>query len=81
MVSGTPESAAEGGVVALVRASGDASENVSTVDVADLSGGRIATVFALDEQLTGGAGHYGAVGATDGPLPPDFADDTAAAEE
>ncbi len=73
VVSGVEASAADGGVVALVRGSGDAAEQVSTVDVANQAAGRIATVFALVEQESDGSGHYGVVGATDGPLPPDFA--------
>jgi hypothetical protein len=46
------------------------SKNVSTADSAELPSGRIITVFALAEELTGKTGHYGLTGtAADGPLP------------
>lgn len=45
------------------------SKNVSTADSADLPAGRIITVFALAEELTGKTGHYGLTATADGPLP------------
>ncbi|MEQ4210068.1 copper transporter [Actinopolymorpha sp. B17G11] len=64
-------SAAEGeqGVLASLREDSRASADVSSVDVADLPSGQVAIVWALVEQRRGGAGHYGAVGTTDGALP------------
>jgi hypothetical protein len=69
VLAGSPSSAGETGVVAALRADGNAAELVSTVDVATLPSGRVAVVYALEEQVAGGSGHYGAVGTTDGPLP------------
>ncbi|HEU4489834.1 MAG TPA: copper transporter [Jiangellales bacterium] len=69
VLAGPPSSAGETGVVAALRADGNAAELVSTVDVATLPSGRVAVVYALEEQVAGGSGHYGAVGTTDGPLP------------
>lgn len=47
-----------GDVLSAVRAS-DVAEAVSTVDGADTPMGRITSVLALREQLSGGVGHYG----------------------
>ncbi|NEE04688.1 copper transporter [Phytoactinopolyspora halotolerans] len=69
LVVAGPSSTAEGGVLTAVRGS-EATESVSTVDVADLPTGRVAVVFALTEQQRGDAGHYGLVGEIDGALPP-----------
>jgi hypothetical protein len=69
VLAGPPSSAGETGVVAALRADGNAAELVSTVDVATLPSGRVAVVYALEEQVDGGSGQYGAVGTTDGPLP------------
>ncbi|HSK55364.1 MAG TPA: copper transporter [Jiangellales bacterium] len=69
VVAGPPSSAGETGVIAAVRADGNAAGLVSTVDVATLPSGRVAVVYALEEQADGGSGHYGAIGTTDGPLP------------
>lgn len=73
VVAGTEASAEGDGLVALIRGDDGAAQNISTVDVANLVSGRIATVFALVGQAAGSTGHYGAVGQTDGPLPADFA--------
>jgi hypothetical protein len=61
--------AGERGALASLRNDSRASDSVSTVDVADLPSGQVAIVWALAEQSEGGAGHYGAVGTTDGALP------------
>ncbi|MGW0227247.1 copper transporter [Actinopolymorpha singaporensis] len=66
---GDPSAAGDGGVLASLRADKQARDAVSSVDVADLASGQVATVWALAEQATGGVGQYGAVGATDGALP------------
>ncbi|HSK26601.1 MAG TPA: copper transporter [Jiangellales bacterium] len=69
VAAGPPSAAGETGVLAAIRGDGDAAELVSTVDTASLPSGRIAVVYALEEQAQGGSGHYGAIGTTDGPLP------------
>lgn len=69
VVAGPPSSAGETGLIAAVRADSSSAELVSTVDVATLPSGRVAVVYALEEQADGGSGHYGAIGTTDGPLP------------
>lgn len=53
LVAGEP-----GDVLSAVRAS-DLADVVSTVDAADTPMGRITSVLALREQLSGGIGHYG----------------------
>jgi Copper transport outer membrane protein, MctB len=72
VVAGEPASAEGDGVIALVREDDGIAQAVSTVDTANLSSGRTATVFALADQAAGKAGHYGSVGKTDGPLPASF---------
>jgi len=69
-VAAGPASTAEAGLLASIRDGGDVAEAVSTVDSVDLPSGRAAVVFALSEQESGGTGHYGVVGETDGALPP-----------
>jgi len=70
VVSGPPESAASGGVVAAVRSEGDVRKVVSTVD--DVGGpmGRVAVVYALRQQMAGQAGQYGAGPGASAVLPP-----------
>ncbi len=68
-VTGTPD---ELSVVNQLRADADAVKAVSTVDDAGLPMGEASIVFALDEQLAGGAGEYGlasGVTAAFAPLP------------
>ncbi len=69
VVSGPPSAAADGGVVAAIRADSGLSADVSTVDAIDLPAGIVVSVYALAQQLAGGSGQYGYVGTTDGPLP------------
>ncbi|MCI0688255.1 MAG: copper transporter [Sporichthyaceae bacterium] len=69
VVAGSEEAAAEGGLVAAVRANSDVANVVSTIDVANTPIGRIGVVYALEEQTRGGSGQYGISGTTDGPLP------------
>ena len=58
------------GVVADVRAEGDARSEVSTVDQADTIAGRIAVVLGLAREIDGITGHYGAdEDASDGVIP------------
>lgn len=68
-VVGPPESAAGGGLVAAIRADPGTAKLVSTVDDADTAVGRIATVFALREQMTGSAGQYGVAAGASAVLP------------
>jgi Copper transport outer membrane protein, MctB len=66
---GPVESAARGGLVSALRGDEQASRQVSSVDTVTTAAGRVATVYALEEQLAGRSGHYGVAGTTDGPLP------------
>lgn len=59
VVVGPGSSAARGGVVAAVRAAGELTEDVSTVDTGGTPMGDVTTVLALREQLDGLAGAYG----------------------
>ncbi|HSI92386.1 MAG TPA: copper transporter [Jiangellaceae bacterium] len=59
----------DGELIPAIRSDGDLTEQVSTVDSADLLVGRIAVVFAVLEQESGGAGQYGYSG-PDGAMPP-----------
>jgi hypothetical protein len=70
VVSGPPESAATGGVVAGVRGSGSVRANVSTVDDVVTPRGRVAVVYALRQQLAGDAGQYGSAAGASAVLPP-----------
>lgn len=58
VVAGPLAAAGEDGLLTALRG-GDLSDLVSTVDAADTPMGRVTTVLALREQLTGTAGHYG----------------------
>jgi hypothetical protein len=53
------------GVVGLAGA----TKTVSTVDTVDSVFGQVATVYALVEQMSGGAGHYGSTADADSPFP------------
>lgn len=68
VVAGAPPSAEEGGLLNAIR-TGDVGDQVSTIDVAHLQTGQLATVFTLKERSEGNTGHYGIVGTTDGPMP------------
>lgn len=69
VVAGPPSAATDGGVLSAIRGDSGLAADVSTVDAVDFSGGIVASVYALQEQLAGGSGQYGYVGTTDGPLP------------
>ncbi|MGV9771826.1 copper transporter [Streptosporangium sp. NPDC003464] len=56
---GPPTGAAAGGAIAALREDTAAAEKVSSVDNIDMPAGRIVVVYALREQLSGVAGHYG----------------------
>jgi Copper transport outer membrane protein, MctB len=68
VVTGPLESADDDGYIAAVRDS-DASDSVSTVDVADRPAGQIVTVLALAQQGDGAVGQYGAADSADAVLP------------
>ena len=70
VVSGPPSAAREAGMIAAVREDGTTAGEVSTVDVIATPSGQVSAVFALDQQAAGASGHYGAIGNTDGALPP-----------
>ncbi len=65
-----PPLADEGELIPTIRGDDELTGQISTVDSADLLVGRIAVVFALVEQESGGAGQYGYSGSADGPMPP-----------
>ncbi len=71
VVVAAPTKAATGGVMAAIRKDNTTRRTISTVDTVEAVFGRMALVFALVEQMSGGAGHYGAATDSDAPLPPE----------
>lgn len=69
LIEGPAAAATAPGLLAAALEDGWTQRNVSTVDSADLSAGRIAAVYALAEEAGGKTGHYGLTGSPDGPLP------------
>jgi hypothetical protein len=69
VVAGTPETAADGGIVKALRSDSEATKIVSSVDVANLPAGQATIVFSLVEQAEGKAGQYGAINAKNGVAP------------
>lgn len=69
VVAGPPLTS-EGELVPTIRSDEELAEQVSTIDSADLLVGRVAALFAVLEQESGDAGHYGYSGSPDGPMPP-----------
>jgi hypothetical protein len=69
VIAGPAASVAAPGLLNAALKDGWTSKNVSTADSADVDSGRIITIFALAEELTGKIGHYGLTGTSDGPLP------------
>ena len=59
VVAGPLDATADGGVLRALRTDGALSQRVSSVDGADQPQGRVAVVFALQEQADGGTGRYG----------------------
>ncbi|MFI7453430.1 copper transporter [Nonomuraea sp. NPDC049714] len=59
VIAGADTAAAPGGVITALREDAELAKRVSTVDSADLPAGRIVIVYALREQVSGGAGQYG----------------------
>jgi hypothetical protein len=68
VVAGTAE-AATGAAMDAVRRTETTRSTISTVDTVETSFGRVAAVFALLEQLSGGAGHYGSSANAQAPFP------------
>lgn len=69
VVVGTSASAEEPGVIGQIRKDDHMMSKVSTVDDVDAASGRIAVVFALDEQGHGGSGQYGLADNAQEPFP------------
>ncbi|MFI5503736.1 copper transporter [Corynebacterium kutscheri] len=69
VVAGRIFSAADTGVMGILRDNALARQEVSTVDSVDRTWGRIATVLAVREQLTGGSGQYGAAASAEAASP------------
>ena len=69
VVAGPNSDGLDGTDVNAVRTTSPASDELSTVDVADLPGGVVTTVLAGKEQLMGEQGHYGALARADDALP------------
>lgn len=63
-----PSDAAVGGALDGIRKAA-ATKAVSTVDTVDTVFGQVTTVYALMEQIAGGAGHYGSAADADSPFP------------
>lgn len=68
VVAGTTKAAA-GSAMDAVRKNDAARNTISTVDTIETPFGRVATVFALIEQMAGGVGHYGSSPHADAPFP------------
>lgn len=68
VVAGPTDAAEDGGAVSAVR-DNDAGDTVSTVDVAQIAAGRVATMLALAEQVAGETGQYGIGDGTDSSVP------------
>jgi Copper transport outer membrane protein, MctB len=70
VLGGAEGSADVGGLVAALRNSGPVRRSVSSVDVADVPSGVIASVLALAQQSTGTAGQYGLGPGAESAMPP-----------
>ncbi len=69
VVAGPNSEGLDGTDVGAIRTTSPASEELSTVDVADLPSGVVTTVLAGKEQMLGRQGHYGALARADDALP------------
>lgn len=69
VVVAAPEESARAGLLASLRDDRAARRAVSSVDGVDVPAGRLQTVYALAEQLSGQAGAYGAVAGEIPPVP------------
>lgn len=70
VLAGPVASASSGGLVAALRGDAATAGDVSTVDALGRTAGQVVTVLALAGQAAGRTGHYGAVDAADGAVPP-----------
>lgn len=70
VVAGPAEAAEDGGPVSAVREDQDTADAVSTVDGLDTAIGRVSTVLALRQQLSGESGQYGTAGSATAVSPP-----------
>lgn len=68
VVAGRITAASDTGPIALIRE--QSGDQVSTVDSADRTWGRMATVLAVAEQLAGGSGAYGSAASASGGAAP-----------
>lgn len=59
VMAGPATSAAPGGAITALRDNAEVAKRVSSVDNADMPEGQVVIVYALREQLSGGAGPYG----------------------
>lgn len=59
VLTGALTGTAAGGAIAALREDTAVAEKVSSVDNLDMPAGRVVVVYALREQLSGVAGHYG----------------------
>jgi hypothetical protein len=73
VVAGPESSAEAGGALATLRDDNDLASTLSSADSVDKPQGRLATVFALKEQISGQSGQYGTGPKNDGPLPQSLA--------
>ncbi|WP_080795056.1 copper transporter [Corynebacterium pacaense] len=69
VVAGRIRTAADTGVIGRIRANPDAAAKVSTVDSLDRTWGKIATVLAVREELSGQSGAYGAAASAEAASP------------
>lgn len=69
VLAGSNGAASGSGPIGVVRADPSADSVLSTVDDVDTAAGRVVTVLALREQLSGKAGSYGTAGNAHSPTP------------
>ena len=69
VVAGPNSDGLDGTDVNAIRTTSPASDELSTVDVADLPSGVVTAVLAGKEQMVGRQGHYGALARADDALP------------
>ncbi|HEX2176219.1 MAG TPA: copper transporter [Nocardioidaceae bacterium] len=71
VVGGPPSAAQPRGLLAALRRTAPAAEQVSTVDSTGVRAGQVVAVLALAEQAEGSTGHYGVAPGADAVLPAD----------
>ncbi len=70
VLDGPVTATADGGLLKALRDDATLAGRLSSVDGAERPPGRLATIFALREQLDGKSGQYGTGPGNSGPLPP-----------